>query len=161
MKNHKDIRKSFTNRFKLSMFFLKNMPMGFLNGLRVVEIDDNHASVSVPFNFLTKNPFKSMYFAVQSMAAELSSGVIAIEAVANAPVQVSMLVLNMEAEFIKKARSKIIFTCKDSQIITNSIQKSIETNEGQTAKISSVGKDIDGDIVSKFYFTWTFKPKKL
>jgi len=68
MKNHKDIRKSFTNRFKLSMFFLKNMPMGFLNGLRVVEIDDNHASVSVPFNFLTKNPFKSMYFAVQSMA---------------------------------------------------------------------------------------------
>ncbi|MEA3451669.1 MAG: DUF4442 domain-containing protein [Bacteroidota bacterium] len=161
MKKSKNIRKDFKNPFKLSMFFLKNMPMGFLNGLKIVEIDDNHASVSVPYNFLTKNPFKSMYFAVQSMAAELSSGVIAIEAVTNATVPVSMLVLKMEAEFIKKARSKIIFTCNDARAIVNTIQNSIETNEGKEIKITSIGKDIEGDIVSKFYFTWTFKPKKI
>ena len=159
MKYSQNLRKAFTSKFKLSLYFLKHMPMGFLNGLKVTEFADNKASVSVPYNYLTKNPFKSMYFAVQSMAAELASGVIAIEAVSKAFVPVSMLVLKMDAEFVKKARSRITFTCKDAQKIIGAINESIETNEGNTVVITSEGKDNEGDIVSKFHFTWTFKPK--
>ena len=154
-----DFQKRFKNKFKLSLYFLKHMPMGFLSGLRVVEFDDKHASVSVPFNYLTKNPFSSMYFAVQSMAAELASGVIAIDSVMQAPVPVSMLVLKMDAEFMKKARSKIVFTCNNGEEIKKAIADSIETNEGKTVTITSTGKDTEGDVVSVFHFTWTFKPK--
>lgn len=137
------------------------MPMGFFNGLRVEEFNDQKASVSVPYNYLTKNPFKSMYFAVQSMAAELASGVIAIDSVLKASVPVSMLVLNMDAEFKKKVRSKVIFTCSDVKAIIDTITDSIETNEGKTITITSTGIDTEGDIVSIFHFTWTFKPKKI
>ena len=141
------------------MYFLKNMPMGFVNGLRVTDFNDEKAVVTVPFNYWTKNPFKSMYFAVQSMAAELSSGAIALDTVANAKVPVSMLVLNMKADFRKKARSKIKFICEDGQKIRQAVAKSVETNEGQTVTVTSTGFDKQGDIVSVFNFTWTFKPK--
>ncbi len=141
------------------MYFLKNMPMGFVNGLRVTDFNDEKAVVTVPFNYWTKNPFKSIYFAVQSMAAELSSGAIALDTVANAKVPVSMLVLNMKADFRKKARSKIKFICEDGQKIRQAVAKSVETNEGQTVTVTSTGFDKQGDIVSVFNFTWTFKPK--
>jgi len=158
-KSKKDLKKVFLNKLKLSLYFLKHMPMGFFNKLRVIEIDDEKASVSVPFNYFTKNPFKSMYFAVQSMAAELASGVIAINEVNNASVPVSMLVLNMEAQFVKKAKSKIIFTCNDGQKIKNAVKQAVETNEGHTVTITSTGVDQSGEIVSIFKFTWTFKSK--
>lgn len=161
MKYSPNLRKKLKNKFQLSLYFLKKMPMGFFNGLRVIEFNDELTSVSVPYNYLTKNPFKSMYFAVQSMAAEFTSGIIAIDSVLKSSVPVSMLVLNMDAEFIKKARSKIIFTCSDVKSIIDTINESIETKEGKTVTITSTGVDKEGDIVSKFHFTWTFKPKKI
>lgn len=155
----KDLKKVFLSKFRLSLYFLKHMPMGFFNGLRVIEFDDKKASVSVPFNYFTKNPFKSMYFATQSMAAELASGIMALSEISKASKPVSMLVLNMEAEFRKKARSKIIFTCNDGLEISKTIKEAIETNEGRTVTITSTGVDTQGDIVSVFKFNWTFKPK--
>ena len=154
-------RKLALNRWKLNWFFLKKMPLGFIAGMRVVSFDDNHASVSIPYNYITKNPFKSVYFAAQSMAAELSSGVIAINEVVTAPVPVSMLVFNMDAQFTKKARSKVIFTCNDGMAIKNAVKKTLETGEGQTVTITTKGTDSDGDVVSVFHFTWTFKAKSL
>jgi len=159
MRKKKDFRKVANNNFLLKLFFLKKMPMGILSGMKVVELDEKHCSVSVPFNYLTKNPFKSTYFAVQSMAAELSSGVMAISEVNLAPKPVSMLVLNMQANFTKKAKTRVVFTCNNGEEITDAVHKAISTGEGQTVNILSKGIDTEGDIVSEFKFTWTFKAK--
>ncbi len=155
----KDFRKLAKNRLFLNLFFIRNMPMGLLNGLRIIEVNEKHASVSVPYNYLTKNPFRSLYFAVQSMAAELSSAVMAIAEIRSAPRPVSMLVLDLKATFIKKARSKIVFTCSNGAEIVDAIKKTLETDEGQTVTILSKGVDKDGDVVSEFHITWTFKAK--
>ncbi len=133
--------------------------MGFLSGLRVVELDKKHASISVPYNYLTKNPFHSTYFAIQAMAAELSSGAMAIAEVLDAPRPISMLVFDMKAKFTKKAQSKVVFTCNDGEAISRAVQHALETSEGQTVNITSVGIDKTGDQVSEFQFTWTFKAK--
>jgi len=159
MSKIKDFRKLANNAFRLKLFFIKNMPMGFLNGLHVVELDEKHASISVPYNYLTKNPFHSTYFAVQAMAAELSSGAMAIAEVLAAPGPVSMLVFDMNANFTKKARSKVIFTCNDGEAIGTAVKETLKTGEGQTVTITSVGVDRAGDKVSEFQFTWTFKAK--
>ncbi len=161
MSQKTDFRNLALNRWKLNWFFLKNMPLGFIAGMRVVSFDDNHAAVSIPYNFITKNPFKSVYFAAQSMAAELSSGVIAINEVMNADIPVSMLVFNMDAQFTKKARSKVIFTCNDVPAIKKAVKQALETGEGQTVTITTTGTDSSGDVVSVFHFTWTFKAKSL
>ncbi len=156
-----NFKKLSLNRWKLYWFFIKKMPLGFISGMRVVNFNDNYASISLPFNYITKNPFKSVYFAAQSMAAELSSGIIAINEIYKAPVPVSMLVLNMDAQFTKKAKTNLLFTCNDVKTIAHAVKKTIESDKGQTVTITTTGTDKNGEIVSVFHFTWTFKTKKL
>ncbi|PLX12807.1 MAG: thioesterase [Marinilabiliales bacterium] len=155
----KNIKALALSPLKMKIYMLLNLPMGLIAGLRVSKIDDNGSEVTVPFKYINKNPFKSMYFAVMSMAAELSSGILALSEVSQASMPVSMLVLNMEASFTKKARTKISFKCDDASGIRQTINKSIESGEGQTIDVHSKGYDKEGDIVAEFKFTWTFKPK--
>ncbi len=159
MNSKQNFLKVASNPLKLQLFFLKKMPMGILSGMRIKSIDSSHAKVTIPFNYLTKNPFQSVYFAVQTMAAELSSGALAISEVMKAPKPVSMLVFQMDGNFTKKARSKVTFICNDGKAIANAVQKTIETGEGETVTITSTGTDEEGDVVSVFHFTWTFKVK--
>ena len=161
MADSNNIRKTARRPFLMKLFMLKNMPMGLLAGLRVVEFDDKHAVVTVPYKHLNINPFQSMYFAVMSMAAELSSGVQAIALVSEAPRPMSMLVFKMEASFTKKARTRIRFVCNDGEKIAQAINESLKTGEGKTVDVTSTGYDAEGDVVAIFQFTWTFKPKKV
>jgi len=159
MQKENRIRKLAKSNFHMKLFMLKNLPMAFLAGLQVTEIDQKQASVSVPYKGLNKNPFRSIYFAVLSMAAELATGILAMAAINDFSVPVSMLVFEMKASFQKKARTKITFRCNEGEKIMAAITRSIETGEGQTAEVTSTGYDTEGDVVAEFKFTWTFKPK--
>jgi len=145
--------------FKMKLYMLKHLPLGFFTGLRVLELDKNKAVVSVPFKYLNKNPFKSVYFAVLSMAAELSSGILALSLVFESEVPVSMLVLNMKADFLKKAKTKITFSCNDGEKIAKAIEKCLLSKEGEIVEVQTSGFDTDGEKVAEFQFTWTFKAK--
>ncbi len=145
--------------YKMKLYMLKHLPLGFFTGLRVLELDKNKAVVSVPFKYLNKNPFKSVYFAVLSMAAELSSGILALSLVLENEVPVSMLVLNMKADFLKKAKTKITFSCNDGEKIAKAIEKCLFTKEGEIVDVQTSGFDTDGEKVAEFQFTWTFKAK--
>ncbi len=147
------------NNFKMRLFMLMKLPLAFFAGLKVSEIDNTKASISIPFKFLNKNPFQSIYFAALSMAAELSTGILAMAAISEVSKPVSMLVLEMNGKFIKKAKTKIVFTCMQGAEIMETVKKCIETTEGQTIQARSKGFDMDGNQVAEFYFTWTFKVK--
>jgi hypothetical protein len=54
-----------------------------------------------------------MYFAVQAMAAELTTGVLIMQAIQESGQSISMLVLNNKSNFSKKAKGLITFTCED------------------------------------------------
>lgn len=153
------IRKLATSRIQMKLFMLANLPMGLLAGLKIIDLDEHQSVVTVPFKYINKNPFRSMYFAVMSMAAELSSGILALAALHDNNEPVSMLVLNMQAEFIKKAKTKVTFRCDAGEAIQQAIKKCIQTGEGVTLVISTKGIDIKGEKVAEFTFTWTFKPK--
>ena len=70
-----------------------------------------------------------------------------------------MLVANNKATFTKKATGKIVFTCYDGALTKEAIRKTIETGEGQTMWMQSIGTDSKGDQVSVFDFEWTIKLK--
>ena len=71
--NHQNkIIKLARNSFKMKLFMLMKLPFGFLAGLKITKINSQKASVSIPYKYLNKNPFRSIYFAALSMAAELS-----------------------------------------------------------------------------------------
>ncbi len=137
----------------------KKLPAAYFSGVRVSEISEQHAVVKIPFKFLTKNPFRSIYFASQAMAAELSTGVLALAEVYGRTPSVSMLVLGMRAEFKKKATEMVWFKCSDGEKIKSAVDSCISTRESKTVEAKSVGTDAQGTVIAEFYFTWTFKAK--
>ncbi len=146
-------------RLKFRFFLLYKLPIAFLAGLRLVNIDDDEAKIRVKHRWINQNPFKSMYFAVQAMAAEISTGLLMFRKIDLTNESISMLVTSQEATFTKKGTGWISFKCKDGELISEAIDKAIETNEGQTVWVTSEAKDSSGDIVSIFKFQWSVKKR--
>lgn len=136
------------------------LPIAKIAGLKLYHFDENKAQILVKYGWLNQNPFKSMFWAVQGMAAELSTGVLSISKIQKSGKKISMLVVGLEANFTKKAVGKIVFTCEQGNELDEILQKAIETGEGQTLKMRSIGLDEKGDQVAEFFFNWSFKVKK-
>ena len=132
--------------------------MAIIAGLRVKKITNECSIVTVPFNYINKNPFNSMYFAVQAMAAELSTGALAFLHQNNN--NISMLVTNLESNYYKKAVTKVRFICNDGGNIANALKKAQETNKAQKCIMISKGYDRSGVCVSEFKITWSLKKRK-
>jgi len=98
-----------------------------------------------------------MYFAVQAMAAELSTGVQVMSQIKASGRQISMLVASNKSVFTKKATGKITFTCNDAGALTDAIKRTVATGEGQTFWMTSIGTNENGDQVSRFDFEWTIR----
>lgn len=145
---------------KLNKFLLFKLPSAWLTGVRVKNIDAHQCEVAVKHRWINQNPFNSMYFAVQAMAAELSTGAMVIGNIQESGRKISMLVAQNKASFTKKATGRINFVCKDGHLISNAIEKTITTGEGQTFWMTSKGTNEDGVVVSTFEFEWTVKLKK-
>jgi len=159
MKSTNKIEKLANSPFRMRLFMLWKLPLAFIARLRVDEMNMGKASISLPYNFMNKNPFRSIYFAALSMAAELSTGILAMAHVEKNPLPVSMLVLGVKAEFVKKAKTRITFTCTQGELLEKTIALSIIENEGKTSEVFAEGMDSSGEVVARFWFTWTFKPK--
>lgn len=144
---------------KLNLFLLFKLPSAFLTGVRAVQIDKTTCEVSVRHRWINQNPFKSMYFAVQAMAAELSTGALVLVHIQATGKPVSMLVARNESIFTKKATGKIIFTCTDGHLAKQKIEEALATGQGQTFWMQSTGVDVQGDVVATFKFEWTVKAK--
>lgn len=147
--------------FKFRLFLLKKLPSAFFAGLKIVSITGNNCTVSVPYKWFNKNPFRSTYFASLAMAAELSTGVLAMANVYGKKPAVSMLVTGLQASYFKKATGKIFFTCNDGQKFTDAVNAAIATGEAQTVQAVSSGQNEAGEPVATFTITWSFKAKTL
>lgn len=144
---------------KMNKFLMFKLPSAYLCGVRLKTLDSNKAVVQVKYKWLNQNPFNSMYFAVQSMAAELTTGAIVIKKIKESKRNISMLVTNHSGAFTKKAVGIITFTCNDGQLINEALKKTIKTGEGQTIKMKSVGINEAGEQVSVYEFEWSVKLK--
>ena len=144
------------NPVSFRLFLFRKLPAAFFSGIKVVHLADDGCVVSVPFKWFTKNPFQSIYFACLSMAAEMSTGILAMATVYGQTQKVSMLVVGIEAKFYKKAKGTITFTCKDGIMIKNAIQEALQDDTPQTVKANSSGFGPEHELVADFWITWSF-----
>ncbi|UMB61878.1 DUF4442 domain-containing protein [Lutibacter sp. A80] len=144
---------------KMNRFLMFKLPSAFLCGVRLKELENEESVVTVTHKWINQNPFKSMYFAVQSMAAELSTGALVIKKIQECGKPISMLVTNHNGKFTKKAVGKIRFICSDGNSINKVLKQTIETGEGQTIIMKSIGINEDGEQVSAYEFEWSVKLK--
>ncbi|WP_299627599.1 DUF4442 domain-containing protein [uncultured Tenacibaculum sp.] len=144
---------------KINLFLLFKLPSAFITGIRVKSISDEKAVIKVKHRWINQNPFKSMFWAVQGMAAEFATGILMVKSIQESGKKISMLVTNMNAEFTKKATGKIVFSCDQGNLIKEKIEEAIATKEGQTIMLTSEGFNEEGVSVSKFNFEWSIKVK--
>ncbi len=100
-----------------------------------------------------------MYFAVQAMATELSTGALVMNSIQNSGKKFSMLVVSNKSNFTKKATGRITFVCLDGKVVDSNIKKAIETAQGQTFWLKSIGKNENGEQVCEMDFEWSIKLK--
>jgi hypothetical protein len=144
---------------KLNTFLFFKLPSAFWCGVRVKAISKAQCIVTVKHRWFNQNPFNSMYFAVQAMAAELTTGALVMMQIKYSGRKISMLVANNNGNFTKKATGKITFTCNDGHLIDEAIKHTIATGEGQTLWMKSIGVNEKGEQVSEMNFEWSIKLK--
>ncbi|MEJ1223705.1 DUF4442 domain-containing protein [Sediminicola sp. 1XM1-17] len=148
------------NPKKFNTYTFFKLPAAWWCGVRLRHIDPEKAVVTVTHRWFNQNPFNSMFWAVQGMAAELSTGAMVSAQIQESKKKISMLVANNNANFSKKATGKITFTCKDGALIKEALDQTIATGEGQTFWMKSEGVNEDGVLVSTFNFEWTVRLKQ-
>ncbi len=150
---------NFPKPLKFNAYAFLKLPSAWWCGVRLCGINEKQCIVSVKHRWINQNPFKSMFWAVQGMAAELSTGALVVSYIRFSGHKISMLVANNKATFTKKATGKITFVCQDGMKIRETIESAIATKEGQTCWMKAVGTNKDGVAVSEFHFEWTVKLK--
>ena len=144
---------------KLNTFLMFKLPAAYFCGVRTKSLSDNICVVSVKHRWINQNPFRSMFWAVQGMAAELTTGALVMSKIRSSGRNISMLVANNNASFSKKATGRITFTCDEGHKIDDAIEEAIKTGEGQTVWLHATGVNSEGIQVSEFNFEWTLKVK--
>ena len=141
------------------MFLFSKLPAAYFSGVRIKELNEERCITSVPYIWFSKNPFRSTYFACMAMAAELSTGALVMSSIFQKRPPVSMLIVDMQAEFFKKAIGLTRFICKDGIAIRDAVDTAIETEESNIITVKSIGTNEAGEPVAEFAFTWSFKIK--
>jgi hypothetical protein len=150
-----------TNPVLFKFFVFQKLSSAFWAGLSIAHFDEKSCEVRVKLSWFNQNPFRSMYFAVEAMAAEMSCGMLALGQIYKLQPAVSMLVEKLEAKFVKKATGVIIFTCEDGEALRDTVNEALQNPEGTKLQVTSIGRNQAGEIVAEFYLTWTFKAKNL
>lgn len=151
-------RDNLLSPWKQRLYYLKSLPMGLISGIKLIHLDEKKAIAEVPFRWCNKNPFNSMYFAVLSMAAELSTAVpVMLVLKGDNDADIALIIVDIKAEFVKKAQSTVTFECVDSPGIVNALSQLNHSGDTSTVTMKTIGRDVNHSEVAIFYFTWSFK----
>jgi hypothetical protein len=149
--------KKLSSSFWFRIYLAKSLPAAFFAGLRISSLSTSSAVVGIRYSWFSKNPFRSIYFAVLAMAAEMSTGILALVHAQHRRPRISMLVLSMQASFHKKAVGRVRFECHDGEKIHQAIEEAVSTKNGVTCNTFSKGYDEQNRCVAEFTITWSFK----
>lgn len=145
------------NPLKFRIYLLSKIPSAFFAGVRIKSISEAKCAVTVPFKWFTANPFCSTYFACLSMAAEMSTGALAMMHIYQRTPSISMLLVEMSGEYYKKATGITTFLCKDGIALRDAIEEAIAASGSNSITVQTMGTNEAGELIATFNFTWSFK----
>jgi hypothetical protein len=143
-------------RVPMKAFMLLKMPAAAFAGLRIESVSSEKTVVSVPGGRRTQNPFGTMYWAVQGMAAELATAVVPTCISRSTPMKLRMFVVGTEAVFGRKAYGRCSFTCSDTNKVMEAFDESLSTGKSVNCDLTAIGTDSDAEVVSEWVFKWNF-----
>jgi hypothetical protein len=154
------LRKQYLHPILFPLGMLNFLPLGFVTGLRVTQFDGNTCSVTAPYKYMNRNPFKTTYWAVLGMAAEMASGAILLSYSKNVSPSVATFVVGCDSKFVNRALGVTTFVCNDGALIKSEVQKASENGEARIFTTATNGYSEDGKLVAEFIFTWSIKGRR-
>ena len=142
---------------KYNIFLLTKLPAAYFCGARLKSINSNECSVKITHNWFNQNPYKSMFWAAQGMAAELTTALMLTDKINKSGYSISMLLISSKSNYYKKATGTIVFNCSEGNNMDEMMNKLISSNTPQTITLSSKGINQNNVTVSKFIFEWSLK----
>lgn len=126
---------------------------------RLVSINDDAVSVRIKLRRRTKNHLNSMYFGALAVGADIAGGIHAFYFAELADTKVSFAFKGMNADFIKRAESDILFESNDGKLVKKIIEESKSSGERINQSILVVAKDENNDVVAIFEMIISVKCK--
>jgi hypothetical protein len=151
------VRRRLLRPWNFRLYLWARLPLAACAGLSLRRLDDAGCTVALPGGWRTQNPFRSMYFAAQSMAAEMSTGAPAMMLAEGAAASVSMLVREVRGVFTRRIVGEAEFTFEDLSGMQAIVDRAVATGESESYVARSVGRTRDGSPSSEFEITWSFK----
>ena len=143
---------------QINKWMLFKLPAAWLTGVRISSISDTKCEVKVRFKWINQNPYRSMFWAVQGMAAELTTGMLLTKSIQESNTNISMLLIGNKSNFYKKAVGRIKFICEQGETAKELINLT-KKNKTHKAWLKAKGFDETGDIGSVFDFEWSCKKR--
>lgn len=136
------------------------MPLLALSRARVRALDLTYAETQLPFALTNRNPFGSMYFAAQMMAAEMAIGALVLLHNENHSQNFSPIVRHIDVVFQRAAYEKITFRCDEGVRVARLLERALRTGERVEDVFTVIGStEKEGDVM-KAHLTWSVRHKK-
>lgn len=156
-----DTNQQFLKKMKRQLFLLGRfrIPMLGFTGVRLLDINDTTAKVSVKLKRKTKNHLNSMYFGALAVGADVAGGIHAFYFADKHNKKVSFAFKGMNCEFIKRAESDCTFVSNDGKLVEDAVLKSIATGDrvNETTRVEVF--DTEQELVATFEMVVSVKCK--
>ena len=151
------VRRRLLRAWNFRLYLWANLPLAACAGLALDRLDETGCAVSLPGGWRTQNPFRSMYFAAQAMAAEMSTGAPAMMLAEGAPASVAMLVREVRGVFTRRIQGPATFTFSDLDAMRATVERAAASGASEGFVARSIGRTREGEAASEFEITWSFK----
>lgn len=159
-KKIQEYQKMVLNPFMFKAGLIKGLPLAAFTGVKLTKLTTTDCEVSVPYQFINKNPFNTTYWAVLGMAAEMASGALLLMYTHKLKPSVSTFVIGCDAKFIKRALGLTTFKCDQGLEIAERVYRTSQTFEAEEITCRTNAYNEQGEVVAEFTFTWGIKARK-
>ena len=142
--------------FLLGMF--KISMVGFVRP-KLLLVDDTRVKVRIKLRRKTRNHLQSMYFGALAVGADIAGGIHAFYFAEISGSKVSFAFKGMQAEFIQRAESHIIFESNEGKLVSDAILKSKLSGERVNESINVSAYNLKNELVAKFQMIVSVKVK--
>ena len=137
-------------RWLLFLLGFMKIPMIRYTRPKLLAIDDTTVRVKIKLRRRTKNHLSSMYFGALSVGADIAGGIQVFYFSKKMDRKVSFAFKGMNAQFLKRAESDIVFESNEGQKILKAMEKSLKEGSRINDSIMVEAKNDSGEIVATF-----------
>ena len=135
------------------------LPLFLFTGATVSALDLNRCSVELPFGWINKNPFGSMYFASIMMCAEATTGGLVMLHDENRTEDFSTIVKSISGNFHSAAYSDMTFECDQGDLVGDMLDRAAEADGRVEQNFEVHGHDEDGGHCATVEVIWSVRTR--